>query len=277
MIVPVFFAAACADPNAAPPLDNGAYQPADVVLRVESVGGFVPPDFTVTQLPTYSLYGDGRFITQMPQIAIYPGPSLPGLSVRTVSPAGIAQLVQLALDAGVGSADDLGVPGVADVPSTVFTVTKNGAVSTTSVAALGFDSGLSQPQVAARKKLSDFMDKLADLPGMIGAANAGEEKPYEPGALAVLADPWMMADPIGEQPQAEKAWPGPALPGPDLPGSPVPGMHCLTVTGAELPKALEAAAWPTNVLTPFVWEGQRYALSFRPLLPDESGCADLTR
>jgi hypothetical protein len=84
-------------------------------------------------------------------------------------------------------------------------------------------------------------------------------------------------DPGTDQPaQAEKTWPGPALPGPPLPGALRPDTHCVTVTGADLPKALAAAAWPTNTLTPWVWDGQRYALSFRPLLPDESTCDDLT-
>jgi hypothetical protein len=46
----------------------------DLVLRVETSGGFVPMEYNVTRLPSWSLYGDGRIVTE-DQIEIYPQPA----------------------------------------------------------------------------------------------------------------------------------------------------------------------------------------------------------
>lgn len=273
MFVPLLLAAACANPDATPPAGTGdSYRPADVVLRVEYVGGFVAPMTLLERLPTFTLYGDGRVITQGPQIAIYPAPALPSVSVRTISSSAVGDLVRLAVDAGVGSGDDLGAPHVSDVPSTLITVVVSGGVRQTEVYGLGLDDGLTAPQLAARQKLTDLINKLTDLPGTLGEAAAGEEKQYEPTALAVLARPWT-APGVEEPAQEERPWPGPALPGSPVMGPSV-GVNCQTVTGAELDTVL-AAARSANQLTPWVWDGQRYAVAFRPLLPDEASCADL--
>jgi hypothetical protein len=75
----------------------------------------------------------------------------------------------------------------------------------------------------------------------------------------------------------DQDWPGPALPGQPLPVYPMIGeddLTCATVTGAEL-AAVASAAEATTEGTPWVWEGQRYAIWLRPLLPDESSCDDL--
>jgi hypothetical protein len=49
---------------------------------------------------------------------------------------------------------------------------------------------------------------------------------------------------------------------------------CLTVTGAEAKKVL-AAAEAANQNTPWKSGTATWSVRFRPLLPDESGCADL--
>lgn len=274
MFVPLLLAAACADPDATPPGGTGdSFRPSDVVLRVEHVGGFVAPMTLVERLPIFTLYGDGRVITQGAQIAIYPAPALPSVSVRTISPSAVGDLVRLALDAGVGQGRDYGTPQVTDLPSTRFTVVASGGVRQTEVYALGVDHGVTGPQLAARQRLTDLINKLTDLPGTLGEAAAGEETQYEPTALAVLSRPW--TEPGVEEPQQEeRPWPGPALPGSPV-MDPSLGVSCLTVTGAELDTVLEAAG-SANQLTPWVWDGQRYLVHFRPLLPDEATCADLT-
>src|SRR5262245_18411153 len=49
----------------------------ELVLRVEVTGRCVPPQVTLSELPQFSLYGDGRVITTGPVIQIYPAPALP--------------------------------------------------------------------------------------------------------------------------------------------------------------------------------------------------------
>ncbi len=279
MLPALLLPAACADPNApSRPGGPGGYQPDDVVLRVESEGGFVPAAYLITRLPEVSIYGDGRVIRPGAVPAIYPGPAVQPLGVRTIDTADLATLVQLALDAGVGSAGDLGTPGVADVPDTVLTVLTADGVKETRVYALGFDdaSGLTQAQRDARAKLSALVEKLHDLEGTLSAAKVGPEELYTPAAMAVIARPWVDTAEPELGPRTPKAWPGPALPGPALPNSPLEGVTCLSLFGAEVTAALQAAS-EADALTPWEWDGKTYSILFRPLLPDEPSCTALTR
>ena len=54
----------------------------------------------------------------------------------------------------------------------------------------------------------------------------------------------------------------------------LPGLSCLTVGGTDVMAVVNAAA-TANVLTPWTSDGQRWRVRFRPLLPDETSCADL--
>jgi hypothetical protein len=68
-------------------------------------------------------------------------------------------------------------------------------------------------------------------------------------------------------------WPGPALPGEPI--GPLPDLGCVVATGDQA-TAVIAAARDANVLTPWLSPDDiRWSVTFRPLLPDESGCADL--
>ena len=50
----------------------------------------------------------------------------------------------------------------------------------------------------------------------------------------------------------------------------------MTATGDQA-QAVLAAAGSANAATPWVTaDGGRWSIAFRPLLPDESSCADLT-
>jgi hypothetical protein len=53
------------------------------------------------------------------------------------------------------------------------------------------------------------------------------------------------------------------------------GLSCVVAT-ADQATAVLTAAGTGNALTPWVGaDGSRWSVTFRPLLPDESGCADL--
>ncbi len=276
--LPILTLAACAQPGTQGPggspsgPDVTNYAPDEVVLRVEYVDGFVPVQHIVTSLPLITVYGDGRVITEGPMIEIYPAPAMPNVLVRTIPHAAVDQLVRLAIDAGVGSGADYGQPPIADAPSTQVTVLTDEGALVSRANALGMDEhGVTEAQAANRRQLQGLVDKLTDLSALPGA-DAGEEQSYEPTALAAVS--WPFVDPESEDvpEQPEIAWPGPALPGDELTN--FGGLNCLIVSGAELPAVLEAAAG-ANVLTPWVSDGQRWSVAFRPLLPEESTCADL--
>jgi hypothetical protein len=279
--------AACAErpapgappPGAAPPTAAVPHDDGTLVLRVGHVGGFTTPETQAARLPLVSVYADGRVIMEGPVAAIYPGPALPNLQVHHVDPEQVRQLVDRALAAGVAETADLGRPPVADASSTRFTLVTGGATHVREVYALGATppgppaeepgrapaGGLTAEQEAARAELSAFLDELTS------GGLTGTSEPYTPEALAVLATPW--SDPTDELEHRPVPWPGPSLP-----GEPVAGpfeLSCLTVTGEQASTVL-AAAREATALTPWLGEGGgRWSLTFRPLLPDESGCADL--
>jgi hypothetical protein len=135
---------ACADPSSgggspAPGISHGTSAD-DLVLRWGYEGGFTPPEYQLTNLPAFSLYGDGTIVRPGPQIEIYPGPALPALEVVRVDEAGIQAILEAAFDAGLDSVDDLtdmGSVGVADAPETVFTLRAGGVDRSVRVYALG--------------------------------------------------------------------------------------------------------------------------------------------
>ena len=240
------------------------------MVRVESSGGFVPPDRTVGTLPAISIYADGRVITQGPVPAIYPGPALPNLQVVKLGPDKVQQLLKEATDAGVRGGTDFGRPNVADAPNTRITVVTPQGTQSVTVAALHEsrpqDPQLTPAQRSAREKLAKYVSSLTSL--QTSQANVA---PYEAGSVAVLARPWV--DPGGTDPKSpEKAWPGPALPGTYL--NPAVKIGCVLVAGAEKDKVW-AAAKEATAITPWTAGGTKYSVTFRPLLPDEAGCAEL--
>jgi hypothetical protein len=252
---------------------------ADVVaLRVDYLGGFVSPATIPASLPGISIYGDGRVITQGPVPAIYPGPALPNLQQSRISSRDVDRLVRRAVDAGVGAGTDLGQPGVADAATTRFQVTTDQGVRETSAYALdmGDDGGtLTAPQQAARQKLSGLLAALQDLPGTLGADAVTDEGAYPAEAVAAIAAPWVdrPAEFVQLAPEPPPVdWPGPALPGDRL--NPTVDVGCVTAIGEDA-RAVLAAAAAGNAMTPWRSGGKLWSVLFRPLLPDETGCADL--
>ncbi|WP_409329841.1 hypothetical protein [Trujillonella humicola] len=251
-----------------PPLAPGL--PDGLVLQVSYTGGFVTPEMLATRLPLVSIYSDGRVLSDGPVIAIYPGPALPNVQVARVDEATVRQLVEQALAAGVAETGDLGTPPIADAASTRFTLVTAEGTHVREVYALaeggGGTDGLTPEQQEGRAALAGLLDALTATTGTSGEA-------YVPESVAVVSRSWTEADADPELPQAEMTWPGPPLPGEPL--EPALGLSCLTAEGADAAAVLEAAA-AANTRTPWVAaDGSRWALSFRPLLPHETGCPDL--
>ena len=275
--VTLFLLGACAQPTAGNGTLPGSAEasseppaaPDAVVLRVRQEGGFVPPDVLVGRIPQISVYGDGRVITQGPQIAIYPGPAMPNLQVQQLDPATVDDLVGKAVAAIVRPGADFGRPNVADAPTTRIDVVTASGTQTVIVEALNEaqadDPQLTEAQRAARAKLAAFTKELQELPT---AADAPKPQAYQATTLAALARPYAKpADDLPNQPPAI-AWPGPALPGEYLTAR--IKLGCVTVTGAEKDKVL-AAAEDANANTPWTSGGNQFTVTFRPLLPDETG------
>jgi hypothetical protein len=270
--------AACAEqPDAAaPPSADLPPEAGALVLRVEYVGGFTTPEIQTGRLPLVSVYADGRVIVEGPVPAIYPAFAWPNVQVLEIGRDRVQELVDRALAAGVGETADLGTPPLADVPSTRFTLVTARETHVREVYGLAEtagmpDTGLSAEQESARQELAELFGELTDL----GVLEAGDEPPaaFTPEAVAAIVRPWSAPEEDIAQGLAPDPvpWPGPALPGEEL-GA---GLTCVVATG-EQAAAVRAAAGDANALTPWASEGATWSVTFRPLLPDESGCADLT-
>lgn len=249
--------------------------PNALVLRIGQEGGFVPVQFNLTRLPDLSLYGDGRLVSQGPQILIYPGPALPNILVRKVSAEGVKAIVQEAAKAGLTGKDRnfrAAADRITDMPDTVFTLT-TGSTHKTSVYGFGSGEDLkagSRSEIKAIKALRALQEKLTDL-GWLPEGSVGAEEPYTPAGMRIF-----VSEPVQPEAGLEQtpvAWPL-AQPLAEF-GSPVlpEGFKCGTVTGDDLAKVLEAAK-SANQVTPWESAGVKFGLSFRPLLPDESGCPE---
>jgi hypothetical protein len=277
--IPLILMAGCARPgaagSAADPIPESApvsAGDATVLVRIAREGGFVPAGYAYGRLPDVTVYADGRVISNGPVPAIAPGPALPNLQISRITPERARQWADDALKAGVKSGADLGSPGVADVPDTVITATSGGRTETVRVRALRQgdpnDSNLSAAQKADRKKLADYTDALTEATTQTGSPAPDA---WKPATVAVLARQYIASDDGLKQPAQD--WPGPALPGAEL--SPGIGLHCVAVSGAEKDKVWDAAG-KANLRTPWTSGGKQWQVTFRPLLPDETGgCAAL--
>jgi hypothetical protein len=250
----------------------------DLVLRIDTGGGLVPPGFFLAHLPDISVYGGGRIVTQGPVDEVYPGPALPDLRVTRVSEAGIQRILAAAREAGLLGPDaTYPYPGIMDAPTTTFVVGADGATHTTSAYALGIGQdavGITPEEAAARVRLVAFSGQFGDLQAWLGSDVVAAEAPYVFDAVRMLITPgeptttgtdntptvvdWPLAEPL-------------ATSGTPLDGVGQPGMRCMLVTGDDLATVLpllEAANQRTYLRS----AGATWAMSLRPLLPDEAGC-----
>lgn len=245
-------------------LEAASAAPDALVLQVVRAGGFLPPGAAFRSVPSVSVYGDGRIVSEGAQIAVWPAPALPSVQVGRLDPGEVERL----LDAGrqvVEADEDYGQPPVADAPTTAVVVQDGGARSVAAAVALEELSGelappggggLTGEQRAARERLSAYVRQVQDAASTAGA------QPYEAAGLAVLADAY--GEPAPDVPPSELAWPGAAL---------APGT-CVVVTGAEASRVREAAS-AASVETRWTSGGQVLRLALRPLLPHERTCDDV--
>jgi hypothetical protein len=246
-----------------------------VVLRIEQGGGFVAPQYTLTNTPLFSLFGDGLVVIPGAQIEIYPGPALAALAQERLSTDAIQQLLQAALDAGLNtdrSYTDMGSVGISDAATTTFTLTVDGQTHTTRVYALSElgprPDGMSQDEYQTRQDVFAFQTKATDLSWLPQGA-ISDQGAYQPSALRLFVSDYQ-PDPNLTEPRIE--WP--LSPGLATFGDPLQDMNgtrCGTVV-ADAAATLIPLVEQANQLTPWTSGGARYGILFRPLLPDESGC-----
>lgn len=243
----------------------------ELILRISTGGGFVMPGTDQIALPDFSLMGDGRVIYGGPQIEIYPGPALPNVLSRTVTEAGIQTILDAARDAGLLGADaHYDHPGIADAPTTTFTVNADGVRHVVSAYALGSDDGgMANPDADKRAKLQAFRERASNLSSWLPAGSLGEEEPFDFDALRIVVRPAFASD--GDVKPNEIVWPL-ATPLRSFGSELVENTRCGVIDGEDA-RTVTAKARNATQITRWLDGGDAYQLSFRPQLPDETGCA----
>lgn len=148
----------------------------DVILEMSYEGGLVPAWSAFVNTPTLLVSGDGRVYTQAVIPAIFPGPLLPSILVKTITETGIQNMLNIVKRAGLLAAapDYSGGSGVADAPNTVLRINAAGGNFVHSAYALGINT----PEGPARRALLDVVNIITDVAGAVGEANLGEDQPF---------------------------------------------------------------------------------------------------
>jgi hypothetical protein len=249
---------------------------ADIVLRIETGGGFVTPQYNLTQLPGFTLYGDGTVIVTGPMIEIYPQPAMPNLQTAVISQEAVDRVLAAAKEAGLlANSVDYGRPGVTDVGTTTITVSAEGTFYTSNIYAFGFENltegspaeGVTPAQMQARETVTKFVAKIQDLDAFLSTTLKWEQFAYTSLAVFVEATtPGQGTDTTEVQPN-RLDWPlGDLL----TLGRAVPpeGFREVVVSGDDLAKLRPLLGQATEIT---LWKsgGREYHVYFRPLLPDE--------
>jgi len=243
-------------------------EPDELVLRLETGGGLVPLELGLTELPGFSIYGDGTAI-----VAPSPDPKepFPELAVLRFTRAGVRSLLSAAEEAGLMEDRRFEVPDLYDATTTTFTLVAEGERHVTAVYALGYPGteGGSDEERLARAELLALAERLRDpaawLPGQVDEAG-----PYRFPALRVYVLPGPESMDPGYRPEG-LAWPLPEPPASFGRPAEAPGVRCGVVEGRVLTDLLPRLEG-TDQATVWEWRDEPYRLAFRPLLPDESGC-----
>lgn len=243
----------------------------ELVLRVETVGGLLPPLEAERALPSISIYGDGLVLVPGAVDASFPGPSGYPLEAFRIDGATLDRILAAASDAGLQGPDrrieQEGPDFVVDGGATVITVISGAAQHVTTADAL-FDVDANTPERAALSALVADLNELRPL--------ADEVTTYEPLSVAVYLGPFddsMMPDPglLNRSP-----WP---LEGPlaefgeamEPEGMSV-DVRCAVVSGAELEELLPFLTAANSATLAVDAGGDERQVAWRPLLPDETGC-----
>jgi len=252
----------------------------DLVLRVEDVGGFVPVEVNLTNVPRFSLYGDGRLILLVPDPEIFdPLASVRALVETRLSSAAVQRVLAAAQTAGLlGGDQNYANAGVTDLPTTVITTNAGGAVSRVSAYGMVLPAtGMTPaPDRDALTRLAAFVAGLGDLDRVLtDAERPPAPEPYPIERLQLIVAP---PNPNAEPDPAPAEWPLETaladLGDPtDFGGLSYPeaSTRCAVLDGDDAATVVDLLRAPTP---PAAWtsDGETFQVLFRPLLPDETGC-----
>lgn len=240
-----------------------------VLIEVSSGGGLVPPVVRVgDSLPRVWISADGRYLRRAAMAA--DTAALVALEERRLPKTALENLLAEASDAGLlADSPDYGTPAIFDAVNTRILVVADGSRHDVLVRALGYPvAGLDAPIVAARERVSRFIDLLEHPERIDGTGSASA---YTPTRVAVFVLGPAAAPASG--PTA--TWPVGDLSTAGAPTNwPVAGARCFVLSDKDLSDVTAAASAASRTM-PWRSGDALWAIAMRPLLPDERTCADV--
>jgi hypothetical protein len=258
-------------PTTAPP---GAIEhptgASEIILRYDEGGGFMPAEFFITNLPIFTLYGDGSILFRNPEdeqpadenFFLRHNP----LKAAKLSEAQIQELLEFAIGpGGLGVArEQYDNPMMADVGSVFFTLNAGGQQKKVSIVGLS-EGGVEGPDAVARKAFLSLTQRLRNF-------DDGGTYPtvaYEPSAYRAI-----LQEVTGVVAKTHP-WPWRNLTPNDFPTPKDPNGALVfpqrVLTPAEVAALnlgdLRGGAMGIYLEGP---NGKQYSLALRPLLPGET-------
>lgn len=234
----------------------------DIVLRLEESGGFVPVEFLATSAPSFTLYGDGTVVFRDP--TAMPPESTDGVMRST--PFKTVRLdeeaIQALLDEALGPGALAVAKGpytgnMADVPSSIFTISIGGQTKEVSV------TGLSPEAHEQDKAIITALAGLAGKLNTFGSSIPGA-KPYQPAAYRGVINP--VDQPFGKV----LDWPWTDLTPDDFTSGANEFLlkHVLSQAQVDAVGLADIGGGMSGVNLRS--KGKVFTFSLRPLLPDET-------
>jgi hypothetical protein len=240
-------------------------------ITVSYTGGLRPWGDELRQPHPLHVF-DSVLYTRTPAPQTYPGPFLFGINERKLTDDQVATLRSNAEAAGLLRSNvEYGTLPVTDIPQTVITVSDGTSTYVSNVFALGLegdivpgrDSGVTQQQLADRKKIVAFIDRpfgeqSVEIDRLTASSVATTRLVL---AAQAIPDDQIPAASTGERRVA----------------FPVPGLLAKIGTCMELPRAQTTQILPVlekaDSLTYFTDGPQTFQVVGRTLLPGEAGCS----
>lgn len=236
--------------------------PDTAVVRIADENGFMVAGGSVSQPPRLVISGDGMLYTPGVITMQFPGPMIMPVVARTITEAGIQQVLESAQAVGLLAMPPDYPPNgmIADAPDTVVTLTAAGGVFTHRANALGMDGPETDPGRAA---LQAFVEQMSDVASVVGETELGAESILEPAAYRMIAMP-VSAGELSSIDPAPTVVPWPASTGVNL----ATASGCATLTAAAAGTVFTDA----DSNTFFEQDGVTYRVAAGAFLPGDPVC-----
>ncbi len=227
----------------------------------------------INRVPSFTLFTDGRLISEAPAPAIFPGPVITPTQQTRIDEQTMTDILELI--------EAIGFPGiteirnrdaadfVADAADTVVRYFDANGEHYFSVYALGLGV---LPGDSSRTPPQEVVDLHRLVETLSSAAHSLASDPYQPTALQlVLLDPERSF--VDPQFANTIDWPFGDLTIGDFVSTGLVG--CVTIDGEAAAAATVTALSEANSVTTYLLDGEEHRVLVRPLLPGEAACAIL--